>query len=91
QCLCGRSWQSPHLEDHAGGVVSTFAGTGTPGHTDGAGNTTQFNGPTGVAVDSSDNVYVADQGNHLIRKITPEGVVSTLAGSTEGFENGIGT
>ena len=53
------------------GVVSTFAGTGTEGHADGIGTEAQFNLPTGVAVDSSDNVFVADYGNRRIRKITP--------------------
>ncbi|VDA99922.1 hypothetical protein S1OALGB6SA_996 [Olavius algarvensis spirochete endosymbiont] len=50
-------------------VVSTLAGTGTPGHTDGASNTAQFNYPAGVAIDSSGNVYVADTKNNRIRKI----------------------
>ena len=51
------------------GVVSTLAGTGTEGFANGAGNTAQFKNPTGVAVDSSGNVYVADFSNHRIRKI----------------------
>jgi len=72
-------------------VVSTFAGTGTPGHTDGASNTAQFNYPYGVTVDSSGNVYVADTNNNRIRKITPAGVVTTFVGSTEGFADGPGT
>src|SRR3954467_3060832 len=67
------------------GVVTRFAGTivnNNPcGSTDGAGNVAQFSGPNGVATDSGGNVYVADTFNNKIRKITPAGVVSTLAGS----------
>ena len=61
-------------------VVSTLAGSGTEEHLDGAAADAQFDDPTGVAVDSSGNVYVADYDNHRIRKITPGGEVSTLAG-----------
>ncbi len=76
-----------------GGMVSTLAGAGISGHTNGNVASASFNGPTGVAVDSSGNVYVADQGNNLIRKITPSGTVSTLAGSAgvTGDTNGPGT
>jgi hypothetical protein len=64
-----------------GGVVSTLAGLpGVSGSADGTGASAQFNQPQGVAVDSAGNVYVADTGNHTIRRITPAGVVSTLAG-----------
>ena len=64
------------------GVVTTVAGlAGRPGSADGMGSAAQFNLPVGVAVDTSDNVYVADAGNHAIRKITSAGVVTTLAGS----------
>jgi sugar lactone lactonase YvrE len=66
----------------AGGVVTTLAGTaGMEGGTDGTGAAARFNGPFGVAVDSAGNVYVADVNNHTIRKVTPAGVVTTLAGT----------
>src|SRR5215831_15404304 len=76
------------------GVVSTLAGTAlTPGHAEGAGNVATFNFPTGVATDSAGNVYVGDQFNHTIRKITivnGAGTVSTLAGIalTQGIADG---
>ena len=64
------------------GVVSTLAGAaGVPGSTDGTGAAARFDSPRGVATDSAGNVYVADTFNHTIRKISPAGVVSTLAGS----------
>jgi len=63
------------------GVVSTLAGTpGVAGNADGPCSRAQFNQPRGVAVDSAGDVFVADSGNHCVRKITPAGVVSTLAG-----------
>jgi sugar lactone lactonase YvrE len=65
------------------GWVSTFAGTGNYGDVDGPGATAQFYYPAGMAVDSNDNLYVADYGNNKIRKITPDGVVSTFAGTGE--------
>jgi sugar lactone lactonase YvrE len=66
----------------AGGAVSTFAGlAGLSGSADGTGSGARFNQPQGVAVDTNGIVYVADTGNYTIRKITPAGVVTTLAGS----------
>ncbi|UOQ97723.1 hypothetical protein MUN81_21150 [Hymenobacter sp. 5317J-9] len=63
------------------GGVTTLAGAARQkGSTDGAGPSARFFHPAGVAVDAAGNVYVADNGNHTIRKITPDGAVSTLAG-----------
>jgi sugar lactone lactonase YvrE len=75
------------------GVVSTFAGSGLPGSRDAIGTSASFNYPTGVALDDQRNIYVADWGNHTIRKITQAGVVTTLAGSagTSGRVDGTGS
>lgn len=63
------------------GETTTFAGTaGTPGSTDGTGTAALFNYPVGIVRDSSGNLYVADSGNFVIRKITPAAEVTTLAG-----------
>jgi len=76
------------------GVVTTLAGSsGTSGAADGAGASAQFNSPIGMAVDSDGNVYVADSSNYTIRRISPAGVVTTLAGTAavSGTTDGIGT
>ena len=75
------------------GVVTTLAGSaGSIGSADGAGSSARFSDPSGVAVDATGNVYVADTTNDTIRKITPAGVVITLAGSAgnAGSANGLG-
>lgn len=66
------------------GNVSTFAGNGTAGRKDGPRLNASFNGPVALAADHTGNIYVSDYYNNLIRKITPEGLVSTWAG---GFKN----
>lgn len=78
----------------AGGVVTTFAGLAAPwGHADGTGTVARFNGPAGVAVDAAGDASLADEFNHVIRKVTPAGTVSTLAGlaGTSGSSDGTGT
>jgi hypothetical protein len=73
------------------GVASVFAGSnGVSGTTDATGSAARFNNPEGLAIDSSDNLYVGEAGNHAIRKITPAAVVTTLAGGSEGDDDGTG-
>jgi NHL repeat len=75
------------------GVISTFVGTGTAGYVNsGSIVPPRFNFPFGICIDAQDNLYVADSGNYAIRKITPQGVVSTIAGDgTSGTNDGMGT
>ena len=76
------------------GIVSTFAGTvNTAGYLDGTGTAAKFNNPWGIDIDSSGNLFVADSGNNVIRKITSAGVVSTFAGlsAASGYLDGTGS
>ena len=76
-----------------GGVVSTFAGKrGLAGTSDGKGGAARFNSPQGIAIDSDGQLYVADRFNYAVRKITVDGVVSTIAGAKEPSrsEDGVG-
>lgn len=74
-------------------VVTTLAGVaGQFGFADGQGASARFNYPDGVAVDSSDNIWVSDSNNHVIRRISPTGTVVTIAGTpqTAGAQDGTG-
>ena len=72
-------------------AVTTVAGTGVAGFVEGGAGLGQFSSPRALAVDGSDQIFVADTGNHAVRKITAAGVVSTLAGApTAGFQDGPG-
>jgi hypothetical protein len=81
--------------DHATGVITTVAGTGTAGYDgdDDLATAAELNAPQGVAVDTSDTVYIADSANHCVRKVTA-GVITTVAGTgTAGYggDNGPAT
>ena len=75
------------------GMVSTFAGTaGAWGDKDGKGAVANFSDPRNIVIDSHGNLFVADFHNNLIRKITPDGVVSTFVGNGNfGLKDGVGT
>jgi len=72
--------------------VTTVAGDGIPGSTDGPAASSRFDDPFGVALDSKGKIYIADAGDtNRIRTIAPDGSVATFAGSKEGFADGAGT
>lgn len=72
------------------GVVSTFIGKpGVEGYVNGSKDVALFNHPMDVAVDKDDNLYVADAWNWAVRKVTPDGVVSSIRGQAFAFPQGI--
>ncbi len=79
-------WSEKIFKMDSNGVMTPFvgggeSGTGTEkGYADGKGKSALFNSPTKLAIDKNDNIYVADSENHRIRKITPDGTVTTVAG-----------
>jgi sugar lactone lactonase YvrE len=74
------------------GSTRSLAGSGTAGYVDGSGTSASFNGPTGVSVDSAGFVYVADSLNNRVRKVSPTGLTTTLAGTgSASFADGLGT
>lgn len=73
------------------GTVSTFAGSGSVGSLDGQGTAASFYGPANLAFDKNGNLIVVDEYNANIRKIDPDGLVTTLAGNGPGYVDGLGT
>ena len=73
------------------GVYSVIAGSSTGGNTDGTGTAARFNFPAGIIIDGSGNLYVTETMNHRMRKITSAGVVTTIAGSTGGYTDAVGS
>jgi sugar lactone lactonase YvrE len=72
----------------SGGIVSTFIGDGTAASLDGTGTTAQINGPWGVAIDNLDNLYVTEFAGFKIRKVNSAGQLTTITGTTAGFQDG---
>ena len=73
------------------GIMRTVAGTGASGYSgDGlAATSATLSGPTGVAVDPGGNLYISDEGNEVIRKVTPDGIINTFAGGGKTFRDGV--
>lgn len=79
-------------EVEVSGIITTVAGTGKAGYSGDGGPATKakLDGPTGVAIDSAHNLYVADAGNNRIRKITASGTIATVAGTGKAGYSGDG-
>ena len=72
------------LRIDAGGRATVLAGSGQPGHSDGVGTSATFNDLQGIAMEANGSFIVADAGNNLIRRVTAKGIVTTVAGATDG-------
>ena len=74
------------------GIITTIAGTGEQGFSGdgGAAISARLSGPSGVAVDGAGNLYIADTSNHRIRRVSPAGVIATVAGTSDGGYSGDG-
>lgn len=90
--LVADEWNHKIRRVTPGGVVTTVAGLGEAGLTDGESDEARFYFPWDVAVDHEDNIYVADGYNYVIRKIAPDGLVTSFAGKpqTAGGQDGVG-
>jgi sugar lactone lactonase YvrE len=84
-CVMGQTY------DTNGAFVQTFAGSGFTGYVDGVGTQTMFSNPNSIVADSAGTLFVMDYGNARIRKITPDGTVTTFAGGGPGTAPGFGT
>ncbi len=86
------TWNHRVRKVNSSGIISTIAGTGTSGFSGdgGAATAAALSGPTGVTLDNSGNIYIADQQNNRVRKISTTGVISTVAGNGTGGFSGDG-
>lgn len=75
---------------NSAGTVTTIAGFAGSGDVDGPGNVARFLVPTGIMMEPSGDFIISDKGSHKIKRMTPAGVVTTIAGTTEGYLNGYG-
>ena len=93
-CAIDASGQDLYISDSglnqilkvSNGIVTTFAGSGIPGFADGPAGSNALNSPQGIVLDSSGNLYIADKGNGRIRKVTPSGMMTTVAGNGSGWQ-----